>query len=165
LPWSEWRAARQAEDSFALAGRVAVAHCGQGFNAALRWEQDGARTVLALDGPLGVGGARVETDGATLTVATSRGEALEGDAARAELERRIGFALPLASLRYWVRGVPAPGVPATEQVDEATQRLLRLEQSGWVVDYGTPVAGALPRRLVARRDATQVRVVIDRWDP
>ena len=40
------------------------------------------------------------------------GQPLDGEAARAELERRLGAQLPLAELRYWMLGVPAPGASA-----------------------------------------------------
>ena len=79
-----------------------------------------ARSNLALDGPLGIGGLRVELEGEDLEIATSRGEKLDGDAARAELERRLGFALPLAELRWWLLGIPAPGEASVDQ--DAGQR-------------------------------------------
>jgi outer membrane biogenesis lipoprotein LolB len=34
---------------------------------------------------------------------------------RAELERRLGVALPLAELRWWLLGIPAPGETAVNQ--------------------------------------------------
>ena len=87
---------------------------GQGFSASLRYQQSLGSSNLALDGPLGIGGLRVELDGEDISIATSRGEKLDGEAARAELERRLGFALPLAELRWWLLGIPAPG-EATRQ--------------------------------------------------
>ena len=110
----------------------------------------------------------MELHGDRLDLRTSRGEHLTGDAARAELERRIGFPLPLQALRYWVRGVPQPGVAADEVLDEAHQRLKRLVQDGWEIDYAAwleSAAGSLPRRLAVRRDDTRVRLVVDHWSP
>jgi len=168
MPWPERRAALQADDTFALNGRVALSAPGAGVNASLRWQQEGDVSRLSLDGPLGVGGAEVELHGDRLDLRTSRGEHLTGDAARAELERRIGFPLPLQALRYWVRGVPQPGVAADEVLDEAHQRLKRLVQDGWEIDYAAwleSAAGSLPRRLAVRRDDTRVRLVVDHWSP
>ncbi|MCC7196485.1 MAG: outer membrane lipoprotein LolB [Gemmatimonadaceae bacterium] len=168
MPWPERRAALQADDHFSLSGRVALSTPGTGLNASLRWQQEGEVSRVSLDGPLGVGGAEVELRGAQLELRTSRGERLSGDAARAELERRTGFPLPLEALRYWVRGVPQPGAPADEQLDTAHQRLSRLVQDGWEIDYATWLVsadGSLPRRLSAQRDDTRVRLVVDRWNP
>lgn len=168
VPWPERRAALQAQSSFALHGRVAVSTPGAGFNASLRWEQQGEVSQVSLDGPLGVGGAQVQVGNGNFALNTSRGEHLEGDAARTVLEQRLGFPLPIAELRYWMRGVPAPGIAADEVLDDAQQRLTRLVQQGWEIDYGeylAGVGGSLPRRISARRGDTRVRVVVDRWAP
>jgi outer membrane lipoprotein LolB len=168
MPWPERRAALQADDHFSLNGRVALSVAGGGTNATLRWRQEGEVSRISLDGPLGVGGAEVEVHGGRLDLRTSRGEHLEGDAARAELERRVGFPLPLEALRYWVRGVPQPGTSAEETLDAGQQRLARLVQDGWEVDYAAWLEGdhgGLPRRLSAQRGGTRVRLVVDRWGP
>lgn len=168
MPWAERRAALQEQAHFGLSGRVAVNSAGTGFNASLRWQQQGELSQVSLEGPLGVGGAQIEVADGHFDLRTSRGEHLEGDAARAALEQRLGFPLPLAELRYWVRGVPAPGAAADEVVDEARQRLTRLVQQGWEIAYGEYLeaeAGSLPRRVVAQRGDTRVRVVVDRWTP
>ncbi|MGD9599715.1 MAG: lipoprotein insertase outer membrane protein LolB [Steroidobacteraceae bacterium] len=165
-PWPERRAALQADDAFALAGRVAIRADDTGLNASLRWRQEGAVSYVTLDGPFGVGGAQVELRGDEFELRTSRGDHLVGEAARAELERRLGFPLPLAALRYWVRGVPEPHVGADEVVDVPHQRLASLVQDGWEIRYTEYLAGAagsLPRRLSAERGGTRVRLVIDRW--
>lgn len=168
LPWAERRAALQADDTFALSGRVAIHAAGTGLNASLRWRQQGEVSNVTLDGPLGVGGAEVEVRGDRIELRTARGEHLEDDAARAELERRLGFPLPLAALRYWVRGVPAPGEGADETIDEVHQRLTSLAQDGWLIryrEYEAAPSGDLPRRLSAERGDTRVRLVVDRWYP
>ncbi len=168
VPWPERRAALQADDHFSLNGRVALSAPGTGVNATLRWRQAGDLSRISLDGPLGVGGAEVELRGDSLDLRTSRGEHLEGAAARAELERRVGFPLPLEALRYWVRGVPEPGAAADEVLDGGRQRLARLVQDGWQVDYAAWLEGdrgSLPRRLSAQRGDTRVRLVVDRWGP
>src|SRR5689334_14195504 len=84
-PWAEQRGALEKLDRCRLNGRVAVAANGQGFSASLRYEQLPRGSTLSLDGPLGIGGLRVVLDGDALNVATSRGEKLDGDAARAEI--------------------------------------------------------------------------------
>ena len=91
-PWAQQRAALEKLERYGLDGRVAVAAQGQGFSAGLRYQQLQQRANLSLDGPLGIGGLRVALDGQEVEIQTSRGEKLDGEAARAELERRLGFA-------------------------------------------------------------------------
>jgi outer membrane lipoprotein LolB len=165
--WDARRVELQARETFGIAGRVAVAAGKEGFNARLRWNQNGPVSQVALDGPFGAGGLRLTSDGTQLVLENARGERLDADAARAELERRLGFEPPLASLRYWVLGVPDPASAATEELDSEA-RLARLEQNGWNIEYTSysPVDGRwLPQRLTLRREDVRVRLLIERWQP
>lgn len=164
-PWAERRAVLQSLGQFVLRGRVAVSAAGEGFNASLHWEQTDDAAHLSLDGPLGIGGLELESRDGAFTLRDARGESLDGEAARSELERRLGFELPLGSLRFWVLGVPDPGRPAEEVLNEA-QQLTRLLQDGWTIDfdrYARIGAQWRPMRLTARREDARVRLVIDRW--
>ena len=165
--WETRRTELQQREAFDLKARVAVAAGQEGFNARLRWQQQGAQSQFALEGPLGVGGAQVMFDGQALNVRTSRGQQLDDDAARAELVARLGFAPPLQSLRYWIQGVPDPATPADEVLD-GEQRLASLKQGDWLIDYGayTAASGAwLPERLTMHREGVRVRLLIDEWSP
>jgi outer membrane lipoprotein LolB len=121
---------------------------------------------VTLEGPLGVGGAQITTSGNDLTLVTSRGEHLDSDAAHAQLAARLGFDPPLSSLRYWMLGVPDPGQPATEELDQGQQRLSGLTQAGWHINYSsydTASGESLPTRLSLQRDAVRVRLLVDAW--
>jgi outer membrane lipoprotein LolB len=164
-PWEARREALQQRDHFDLSGRIAVAAAQEGFNAKLRWQQQGSRSHLALDGPLGVGGVRITADGPKLNVINSHGDPLDSDAARREITARLGFDPPLQSLRYWVQGVPDPSHPADEVLDDQ-QRLATLRQDGWQIDYAkyTAVAGQwLPSLITLKRDDVRVRLLVDGW--
>jgi outer membrane lipoprotein LolB len=164
-PWPQQRAALEKLDRYSLNGRVAVAANGQGFSASLRYEQMPRSSNLALDGPLGIGGLRVVLEGEELQIATSRGEKLDGEAARAELERRLGFALPLAELRWWLLGIPAPGETAVNQ-DAGTGEIHDFMQAGWRVSINSRAAGlgfSLPQRLTAEREGARLKLLVERW--
>jgi outer membrane lipoprotein LolB len=165
VPWPQSRARLQSLASFALKGKVGVAAGGEGFNASLQWEQQGRRSAVALDGPLGIGGVRIVADGSTLNVRNSRGQELDSDAARQELDAKLGFDPPLASLRYWVLGVPDPAQPASETLG-SDQRLAALDQDGWHIDYASYMqanADWLPQRLTLTRGNVRVRLVVLSW--
>jgi outer membrane lipoprotein LolB len=164
--WEVRRPLLQARDRFELKGRVAVAAAGEGFNARLRWTQDGKQTRMSLDGPLGAGGVQVTSDGSAVSIVTSRGDRLDNDAARAELAHRLGFDPPLDSLRYWIQGVPEPGHPAEETLD-SQQRLAALQQDGWNIQYTDymSVGGEwLPSKLTLQRQGVRLRLVVDGWN-
>jgi outer membrane lipoprotein LolB len=164
--WDARKPQLQTRDRFELKGRVAVAAGGEGFNAHLRWIQDGRQTRMWLDGPLGAGGVQVTSDGGAISIVTSHGDHLNNDAARAELANRLGFEPPLDSLRYWILGVPEPGQPDQESLD-AQQRLSALQQNGWQIDYTDymSVGGEwLPSKLTLQREGIRVRVIVDGWN-
>jgi outer membrane lipoprotein LolB len=165
-PWEVTRPALQARDHFQLKGRVAVAAGKDGFNASLRWIQAGTISQVSLEGPLGAGGVQITANGDSLNIVTAHGDHLDSDAARAELDARLGFDPPLGSLRYWIQGVPDPASPAKEKVDPQQQRLQSLEQDGWQVDYTgyMPSGGAsLPAKLTLERAGVRVRLIVDGW--
>jgi outer membrane lipoprotein LolB len=163
-PWPEQRAALEKLDRYGLDGRVAVAANGQGFSASLRYTQLAQRTRFSLEGPLGIGGLRAEVEGDRLQVATSRGDRLDGPDARAELERRLGFALPLDELRWWLLGIPAPGEAAINAADDGEIR--DFTQAGWRVTVNSRVPGlgfSLPHRLTAEREGARLKLLVERW--
>src|ERR1044072_4909481 len=106
--WAYNEAALLKLDRYSMSGRVAVAAGDQGFSGSMRYQQQQERADLSIDGPLGMGGMRVALDGEKVNISTSRGENLEGNEARAVLEQRLGFPLPLEQLRWWLLGIPQP---------------------------------------------------------
>jgi outer membrane lipoprotein LolB len=163
--WPARRAALQTRVQFTTQGRIGVVAGSDGFNGHLRWIQDGARSTVSLDGPLGVGGVRIVDDGGVLTMTTPSGEALDSQAAHTELVRRMGFEPPLASLRYWIQGVPDPASANTETAD-AGGYLGSLAQDGWTVTFGAYMQtadGALPQKLTLERGTVRVRLILESW--
>lgn len=166
-PWDVTRPELQAHDHFELKGRVAVAAGKDGFSASLRWTQVASKAQVSLEGPLGVGAVQITNDGNNLSIVNSHGDHLDSDAARADLQARLGFDPPLSSLRYWILGVPDPATPAKETLDPQQQRLQSLRQDGWQVDYTAYMPGGngwLPSRLTVQRSGVRVRVVVDSWN-
>lgn len=165
-PWSERRAALQGIDAFQLNGQLAAATASEGFSASLRWQQQGAVSDLLLRAPLGVGGAHIVFEGGVLHITSSDGSQLEGDAAHAELVRLLGFEPPLASLRYWLVGVPDPHQPDAIETLDDTQRLARMQQGDWQIDYGEYMHSGertLPRRVAVQRGALRLKLRVSNW--
>lgn len=140
---------------FELTGKISITRAEERLMAKLRWSQRDARSRVQLDGPLGVGGSELEW------------VAGEDPPVFAALERQLGVALPAASLRYWLLGVPDPTVLA-DTFELAGERLVRLQQAGWALHYRryAPVAGAgfdLPARIDLERAGLSLRLVIDSW--
>jgi outer membrane lipoprotein LolB len=152
-------------EAWHASGRVAFAAGDDGGSASLAWTQDAVDSRVSLRGPLGVGALEIVASGAALEVTDGSGLRLDADAARALLRERLGAELPLAELRYWMLGRPAPFAPA-ELRDSPTAPLRVIEQSGWNVSYASFTrrdAHVLPTRIDARSGELRLRFVIDDW--
>jgi outer membrane lipoprotein LolB len=164
--WPERRAALQSLDDWALDGRIAVAAGEDGFSGGVDWVQAGERADIVLSGPMGGDAMTIRVDGARAAV-TVRGEELAEADGEALFARHFGGerSLPIAQMRYWLVGVPAPGSPHEETLG-ADQRLAALAQSGWKVRYDRYEAVgalALPARMELTSAGLRLRVAVSRW--
>ena len=152
-------------DTWTASGRMALSVASEGGSGAFTWQQAGERTRLAVRGPLGVGAVDVTLDGEDLEVTDGTGVTLEGDAARAQVRTKLGAELPLASLRYWVNGLPDPGSEAAVH-DAAAAPVRVIEQAGWRVAYdefGRFDGQSRPTRLTATGANVRLKLVLNRW--
>ncbi|MFL6713721.1 MAG: lipoprotein insertase outer membrane protein LolB [Sulfurifustis sp.] len=172
---TEWAARREALlrlDAWELRGRVALRTPQEGVQGSLHWSLAPQEQRVDLAGPFGGGRVRLSVgpDGAELRDANNK--VYRDASVEALLARVTGWRLPLAGLRYWVVGVPAPDAPARIELDE-WGRLQSLAQLGWTIrfiDYVREGAYELPRRVFIESDAregpdpaAEARLVIDQW--
>ena len=150
---------------FAVAGRVAVQSRGEGWSASFDWREAAGRGTLAVRGPFGTGAARITRSDQRVVIESGRDAPLEVAAPfiglDAALAARLGFALPLEPLRYWILGVPAPGLPSAGGAGRFHQAEWDVACEGYTRVAGAPAA--LPGRLVLTSAGARIRVVIDHW--
>jgi outer membrane lipoprotein LolB len=154
-----------------LRGRLAVRTNGHGGQASLAWQRAADHHSIRLNGPFGSGLVRVTQDAQGARMQDADNRLYEAASAEALLYQYTGWQLPIASLEWWVRGLPVPGPGSRRELD-ASGRLHTLHQQGWDVQYEdyTGFDGfELPSRLTLSRAAAgpmpamDVRLVIDRW--
>lgn len=152
------RSQLQAAQGFELTGRIAVK--GSPLSGNLRWQQQPQNFELRITGPFGAGALLLEGQGGSVRI-RSKSVDLTTTEPDALLLEQTGWPLPLAALRHWVLGVPAPGVAAELQVD-AEGRTVALQQLGWTLHYSDYGAGAsaLPGRLQAEREGQSATLII-----
>ena len=163
--WPERLRALQAIEHFQLAGRIAASNGSDAFSAGVHWRQQGDDAVIDLSGPLGLGAAHIVQSGSILSVTNAQGVAYHGPPAGEQLASTLGFDPPLASLRYWVLGVSDPS-PVTARVLDAQQRLVRLQQQGWQIDYEqySQVQDQwLPHRVSITQGRYRLKLVVNSW--
>ncbi len=149
-------------------GRIGVSGAASGGSGSFEWKQDGDRADIQIRGPVGIGSVLLQVQGndaqPDVKLQTGNGVTLESQAAWDELEARLGAPVPAGHLRFWMLGLAAPGEHFWDTAAAEGQKAL--EQDGWRIVYQqySDDAGALvPRKMSASSGATQVRIVVDRW--
>jgi outer membrane lipoprotein LolB len=165
--WAERRAELQALEDWNLDGRIAVAAGADGFSGGLNWEQRGERAEITLRGPMGGAAILIRLEGIQYVVTDERGKVYGGEDARRFIAEHFGpgSPLPIAEMRYWLVGAPAPDSPYTEAIGEGGS-LSGLEQLGWTVGYEryrTVGSLALPERIEMTTESLRLRFAISDW--
>ncbi len=161
--WSQQRASAGGIQRFTLQGRFAAGGIF-GTKGQVHWAQLGEDYQVRLWGPFGAGAVLISGNLEHAEIRTAEERFQTTDPERA-LRERYGWTLPVAQLRWWVLGIPAPAGKAGLQLDDQG-RLSNLEQSGWSLDYQEYqwVDGRqLPRKLALANDEFTVKLVVDQW--
>ncbi|MDX1696732.1 MAG: lipoprotein insertase outer membrane protein LolB [Thiohalobacterales bacterium] len=148
-----------------LSGRISLTQGETGWHAGVDWIEQAENFRLRVSGPLGQGGFMLSGSPDGVLLQDSAQQVFTAPDTDSLLAEVTGWRLPVAGMRYWVRGVPDPGTAFDASIDD-TGRLARLLQDGWTIDYTRyhPVAdGRWPARLGLVRDDVTVRMVIDQW--
>lgn len=153
--WRQHRDTIAGISAFRLSGKIAVKTGRKGGNATLLWQLRGEDEQIELWGPFGSGRIRINARPGHAVLVDTKGRRSEGVSAAQALERRLGWLVPFAQLRHWVRGIPAADVDgengrASELVVDRAGRLKRFRQGDWRVEYQNYAAVGewdLPRRL------------------
>lgn len=165
VEWPARRSQLQALEHWTLNGRIAVAAGAEGFSGGLTWRQDGAQAAIEMRGPTGGRALSIAVNGEVFSVTDGAGARVDGEDAQRLLADRLGTALPIGQLRYWLVGAPAPEVPHQETLG-AEQRLSQLEQAGWRISYTSYRSvgdQVLPVRLELTTDGLRLRLAVADW--
>jgi outer membrane lipoprotein LolB len=81
------------------------------------------------------------------------------------MQQNLGWSLPVPSLWYWARGLPAPG-PTQETKYDSYGHLTLLRQNGWQAKfdgYHTVQGVDLPHVIELHRQDISARIVVKQW--
>lgn len=141
-------------------GRIGVTGVEQGGSGGFIWIQQHDVSNLQLRGPVGVGSLAIHLQGKQLSMQASDGTQYDADRALAELEARLGAAVPITQLRYWLLGLAAPGEHRWSEASDV------LEQDGWRINYSDWLqrdALRLPGKVTLSRETLRIVIVVQAW--
>ena len=153
-----------------LSGKVGVVTPKQSQTGYIDWQQDTQSFNISIRGTLGFGGLDLfgNQSFVTIKVDENNQRTLPTDIA---LERYLDWEFPINSLKYWVKGIPAPEHPVDLRQFNNHGFLSRLNQQNWdirLLNYekhssnsSTPVF--LPHKIIARYNGHKVSLVLSDW--
>ncbi|MFP3979461.1 lipoprotein insertase outer membrane protein LolB [Marinobacter sp. KMM 10035] len=167
--WQDRSAKLRQFDHWQLSGKLAVRQPTDSGTAIINhWIQEGEAYDLALSSSfLGMGSTKLNGTPGFIELTLSNGETYRSGDPDALMEAATGWQLPLESLVWWIRGLPAPAGDFRLLFDTRGE-LAIIRQGGWEIRYdrwhelqdSTP---ALPARITALKDNKRVRVVVSDW--
>ena len=156
--------------TWAMSGRVALSNGKDGGSGRIEWTQGAGRTQVTLSAPVTRQSWTLTADASGVALDGVAGGQVRGRDAAQLLRESTGWEIPVDALGCWLRGAPADSalMGGANPVFGADQRMLRIEQGGWVIDYANwmpdPESGIeLPTRINAEQASNRVRLVVDRW--
>ncbi len=133
-----------------------------------QWQQDDTNFEIHVSSALlGLGATRIEGSSKYIGLHQPDEESVYSDSPEALLQQALGWSLPLESLAYWVKGIPAPNHPAELKFDNNGQPF-HLTQSDWQIelDRYQPLGDMmLPHKITMSRENVRLKVVVTDWRP
>lgn len=165
LSWQQREAELKRLQSWQVNGKIAVRTPKDAGSATVNWSERYGSYRIYLAGPLGSHSLQLNGEPGHVVLETSEGKRLTANNAEQLLAQNWGFDLPVSYIKYWVRGIPVPGIAKTSQFDNQG-RLSDLVQDGWRVQYQRYTHKGhldLPARLSINSDRLDVKIIIYDW--
>lgn len=152
--------------SWDISGVIGVQEAKEAWSATVNWQQLGLNNYqLRLIGPAGVGTVIVNGKPGNVTLTNSKNETFRAGSSEALFKQQTGLHIPVSHLRYWVRGIPVPGIAANTSMDESN-RIATMQQAGWSIQYVryAQIRGYnLPSKIIMSNSQMKIKMVINSW--
>lgn len=132
--WAQRLEVLEALTLWEFTGRIGVRDDRESHSSRIRWQQHGEDYVINLWGTLNAGATEITGEPGRVVLQQEGKDPLIADTPEQLVYEQLGYELPVAQLSYWIKGIPAPGA-SSETAFDIDNRLIRLQQSGWQVEY------------------------------
>lgn len=151
--------------NFQAQGKVGFSDGQRGGNANITWQQTGEDYRVHLYGPLGSGSIKIAGQAGAVYLVRSNGQTITAKSPEALVRTELGWTIPVSGLRYWLRGMAAPG-STPKMVFDKNKELQKLVQQGWTVHYQSyqDINGLrLPYKLLLENGALRLKFIFQKW--
>ena len=151
--------------SWVIKGALAAKNKKKSWTASLNWKQQGSSNYqIRLFGPLGSGTVMIEKNGGMIAFKDGDKRITSNNPDQL-LYEQTGIRLPVRSLYYWVRGLPAPGAVQSKSYDNYNH-LKTLKQGGYTVNYLSYTSKGqvdLPSKIKLTGHGVLMKLIIKSW--
>ncbi len=156
-PLSQWQ----------VLGKIRIQSASDDSAANLSWEQHQDHYQIYMAGPLGQGAINIQGSEQTgITLEISGEQRMQAASPEQLLYQRLGWEAPISQIPYWIKGMPAPHTRHSKHLDP-DNKLQRLQQDGWVIDYldyHPNLQPQLPRKIrLQRGDSLTLTLILKQW--
>ena len=165
--WLEHQIAASAIQSWDIKGRIAVKNEKESGTVSLFWNQFLANYEIRFVAPLGQGTYILTGSPTGVVMKAPKDTTIVAEDAEQLLREGLGWDVHLNGLKFWVRGLPEPGIKYSELLLDEQGRLTNMNQSGFNVSvsrYTEQDGISLPEKLTIKSDNIQLKVVIQTWE-
>ena len=164
--WDLHRAALSSLERWSITGHLAIQSGQEGWDATLHWDQDNESYTMRLIAPLGQGTYQLYGNSHEVSLVTAENKIYQADNPEILLQQNLGWSVPVSGLKYWIKGIPEPGVNMENLVIDKNGRMTDLQQSGWrisILRYSDFNGTQLPSKLFMQNDHLKLRLVVLDW--
>lgn len=164
--WLDHQLSVGAIQSWDIKGRIAVKNAKESASVTLLWNQYLSDYELRLIAPFGQGTYILTGTSTQVRMKGPKGLDIVAENAEALLRQGLGWDVHLNGLRYWVRGLPEPGIKYSELTLDEKGRLVNMAQSGFDISISRYTAQngiSLPEKLSIKSDKIQLKLIIQIW--
>ena len=163
--WLEHQNRIQSFENWNFTGRLGLRVPKRSGSMSIEWLQNNQQYTIYLDGPFGVSLAQIEGNERQVSALVSDGGKIVGRTPEYLMYQLTGWDLPVSNLKYWVRGLPAPGGDAQISLNYAGVPE-KISQQGWSVEYlrfDDENGISIPSRIRASSGDIQITLVVSDW--
>lgn len=166
--WLAEQKKRQKIKTWEIRGRLGVQTEGNGGSVDITWKQSEQEYSIRLIAPLGAGNYLILGNDEYADVRFPDGSKETIDNVDQAFASTLQVDLPVTAIRYWLRGLPAKGLPVTSISWNNKGLINRIKQSGWNVEMKKYMGAKilLPHSIYLSRDddpELDIRLVLRQW--
>ncbi len=165
--WLNHQLAVSAIQSWDINGRIAVKNEKESGTVTLFWNQFLTNYEIRFVAPLGQGTYILTGTPNGVVMKMPKDITLVAEDSEQLLREGLGWDVHLNGLKFWVRGLPEPGIKYSKLLLDDEGRLMNMDQSGFNVSvsrYTEQDGISLPEKLTIKSDNIQLKVIIQTWE-